>query len=371
MKLNELKLHHFRNYDHLNVKFAPGINVLIGDNAQGKTNLMESIYVLALTKSQRTRNNRDLITWHQPATQIKGLVQKKTGKLRLELDLGQSDKRAKINHLEQAKLSSYVGQLNVVLFSPNDLSIVKGAPKVRRHFIDTEFSQMSSQYLYNIAQYKEILRQRNRYLKDLHYHHANDLIYLTVLSDQLSAYGAEIIVQRVHLLHKLEKWSRKIDSEVSLSHEHLHLQYVTVLPRKQLKSVSQVYQSLKKLYARNQKKEIQDKTTLLGPHRDDLKFIVNGRDVRKFGSQGQQRTSALSIKLAEIDLMREITGEYPLLLLDDVLSELDSKRQTSLLRTIQDKVQTFLTTTNLSGVTQKLIKDPKIFRVVHGTIKSA
>ncbi|XIF19364.1 MAG: DNA replication/repair protein RecF [Acetilactobacillus jinshanensis] len=369
MKLSELKLHNFRNYGQADVRFAPGINVFIGNNAQGKTNLLESVYVLALARSHRTHNNRDLIKWTQDTAQVKGLVKKRTGDLHLELDLGRHGKRAKVNYLRQARLSSYVGQFNVVLFSPDDLSIVKGAPRIRRHFMNTEFSQMSNRYMYNVAQYKDILQQRNHYLKSLHYHHASDLVYLSVLSDQLAAFGAEIIDQRIRLLKRLEKWARKIDREISLATEHLHLKYETALKSDQTGSVKEIYGELKRLYANARGREIRKGTTALGPHRDDLRFIINGKDVQTFGSQGQQRTSALAIKLAEIDLMKEVTGEYPVLLLDDVLSELDNKRQTHLLRAIQNKVQTFITTTNLSGVARNLIQDPKIFRITHGTIR--
>lgn len=369
MRLDELKLHNFRNYSQADVHFAPGINVLIGNNAQGKTNLLEAVYVLALARSHRTHNNRDLINWKHDTAQIKGLIKKKLGNLHLELDLSRHGKRAKVNYIRQARLSSYVGQLNVVLFSPDDLSIVKGAPMIRRHFMNTEFSQMSNKYMYNVAQYKDILQQRNHYLKSLHYHHSSDLVYLSVLSDQLAGFGAEIIFQRIQLLNRLEKWSQKIDREISLATEHMQLKYETALKPDQMGSVKEIYGNLKQLYADARGREIRTGTTALGPHRDDLRFIINGKDVQTFGSQGQQRTSALSIKLAEIDLMREVTGEYPILLLDDVLSELDDKRQTHLLRAIQDKVQTFITTTNLSGIARNLIHDPKIFRIDHGTIQ--
>ena len=369
MKLTELKLHDFRNYRNAKVRFDDGINVFIGDNAQGKTNLLEAIYVLALARSHRTRNNRDLINWKHSVAQIQGTIRKRTGNLYLKLDLSRWGKCAKVNHLEQSRLSSYIGQMNVVMFSPDDLSIVKGAPRVRRRFMDMEFGQTSNRYLYNLSQYKDILKQRNRYLKDLQSQQASDLVYLDVLSDQLSRYGAEIVFARVCLLKKLEHWSRRIDQKISLSTEHLRLHYETVLQPDQLVSVRTIYRSLKKLYRQARPREIKLGTTSLGPQRDDLQFIVNGRDVQTFGSQGQQRTSALSVKLAEIDLMKAETGEYPLLLLDDVLSELDDRRQTHLLKTIQNKVQTFLTTTDLSGIARNLIKDPKIFRITHGTIQ--
>lgn len=368
MKLKTISLHNFRNYVKQSIEFSDGINVFLGENAQGKTNLLEAIYVLALTRSHRTANEKELINWQSQTAQLKGTIQKRLGSMPIELDLGTKGKRAKINHLEQAKLSSYVGQLNVILFAPEDLSIVKGAPQVRRKFMDMEFGQMNNRYLYNSTQYKKVLKQRNRYLRDLQHRIQSDTVYLDVLSDQLSAYGAEIIYQRIQLLDKLEHFAKIIHTEISQGKEDLTFLYQTTIADEQLNSVETIYQDLLKKFADIKNKEIQRGTTLIGPHRDDLKFAINKKEVQSFGSQGQQRTTALSVKLAEIDLMKEQTDEYPVLLLDDVLSELDNYRQTHLLTAIQNKVQTFLTTTSLSGVQQELLSNPKIFRITNGKI---
>ena len=203
MILSELHLHNFRNYEDLTVHFAPGVNVLIGHNAQGKTNMLEAIYALSLTLSHRTNNNRELINWQHKSATISGIVQKTSGRVPLELEFTSKGKRAKVNHLEQARLSTYVGQLNAILFAPEDLSLVKGAPALRRHFMDMEFSQMSSKYLYNAGQYRTLLRQRNKYLKQLKYGQQHDKVLLGVLSDQLAAYGAEVIIARYQFLQNL------------------------------------------------------------------------------------------------------------------------------------------------------------------------
>ncbi len=368
MILSELHLRHFRNYDDLTVHFAPGVNVLIGHNAQGKTNMLEAIYALSLTKSHRTNNDRDLINWQHHSAMISGVVEKQTGRVPLELQFTAKGKKAKVNHLEQARLSSYVGQLNAILFAPEDLSLVKGAPALRRHFMDTEFSQMSSKYLYDASQYRTLLRQRNKYLKQLKYGQQHDRVLLGVLSDQLAAYGAEVIVARYHFLHQLEKWAANLHEQISLQAEQLKLKYVTQVDIDDDTSVDQVYHQLLKIYQDHQDREVDQGTTSYGPQRDDIHFVVNGKNVQAFGSQGQQRTTALSVKLAEIDLMKEQTGEYPLLLLDDVLSELDTIRQTHLLTAIQDKVQTFLTTTSLSDVARQLIHQPTIFEIKNGNL---
>lgn len=369
MYLSELQLNHYRNYESVDVHFSPDTNVLIGENAQGKTNLLEAIYVLALARSHRTNTDRELIQWHEDFAKITGLVQRSAGKTPLELVLSQKGKKAKVNHLEQAKLSQYIGQLNVVLFAPEDLNIVKGSPAVRRHFIDMEFGQMSSKYLYHISQYKSILKQRNQYLKQLQRRQAKDLVYLGVLSDQLAAYGAEVTVARRQFLQQMEKWAQKLHQEITKDREVLTFKYQSQIPEEQLdQSVEELYQQFQILYEKQQIREVEQGTTLIGPHRDDVQFLVNDRDVQAFGSQGQQRTTALSVKLAEIDLMKAQTGEYPILLLDDVLSELDDLRQTHLLKTFQNKVQTFLTTTSLENVKKEIIATPRVFTVTNGVV---
>jgi DNA replication and repair protein RecF len=368
MKLQQLKLRNFRNYGDTTVQFSPAINVLLGANAQGKTNLLEAIYVLALTKSHRTNNNRELINWQHDNAQIYGEVVKQFGTSKLEIDLGKKGKRAKVNHLEQARLSSYVGALNVILFAPEDLALVKGSPSERRHFMDVEFGQMSSAYLYKMNQYRKVLKQRNNYLKKLQLQQADDELYLDVLSDQLAAYGAEIIAQRLSLIEKLQTWATAVHGKISQGRETLKLRYLCAVKPAQRADMAMIHTALKSLLAQNHPKEIRQGNTLYGPHRDDLQFIVNNMDVATFGSQGQQRTAALAVKLAEIDLMKEETNEYPILLLDDVLSELDDNRQTHLLKAIQNKVQTFLTTTSLSGVARELISHPQVLHIENGQV---
>ena len=368
MKLTELNLHHFRNYDEAQVEFSPQINVLIGENAQGKTNLLESIYVLAMTRSHRTNNDRELIEFGKNAAQIKGTVQRELGSLKLELDIGKHGKKAKANHLEKARLSEYLGQLNVILFAPEDLALVKGAPTVRRRFIDMEFGQISPKYLHDLTQYRDILKQRNRYLKQLQSHEAQDQLYLEVLSEQLAAVGGAIINQRVKFLSELERYAQKLHQSITQGKEKLTFEYSSAVKDAAVLTEVELSEALMELYRQSQAKEIFQGTTLYGPHRDDVRFLINQKNVQTYGSQGQQRTTALSVKLAEIDLMKNQTGEYPVLLLDDVLSELDGARQTHLLKTIQDKVQTFLTTPELSDVARNLIKEPRIFHIWDGQI---
>lgn len=371
MYLKELKLKNFRNYSDLDLTFSPQINVLIGENAQGKTNLLEAIYVLALARSHRMNDDKALIKWGADFAKVSGVIERKLGPSPLEIILSHQGKKARINHLDQDRLSQYVGQFNVILFAPEDLELVKGSPAKRRRFIDMEFGQINHQYLYNITQYRNILKQRNLYLRQLKFHEAKDLVYLDVLSDQLAGFGAEIVWARHQFLQQMAVFAKEQHQQITQQREQLQFVYQTVLPDEELTDSDQIYHFLQDQYQKNRKRELQQGTTVLGPHRDDVAFIVNDRNVQDFGSQGQQRTVALSLKLAEIQMVKQQTGEAPVLLLDDVLSELDDLRQTHLLHTIKNQVQTFLTTTSLDGVAEEIIGKPTIFQVAAGQVTSA
>ena len=222
--------------------------------------------------------------------------------------------------------------------------------------------------MHDLTQYRDILKQRNRYLKQLQSHEAQDQLYLEVLSEQLAAVGGAIISQRVKFLSELEGYAQELHQSITQGRENLTFEYSSAVKDASTLTEVELSEALMDLYLQNQSKEIFQGTTLYGPHRDDVRFLINHKNVQTYGSQGQQRTTALSVKLAEIDLMKNQTGEYPILLLDDVLSELDGARQTHLLKTIQDKVQTFLTTPGLSDVARNLIKKPRIFHIRDGQI---
>jgi len=367
--IKNLRLQNYRNYESLEIGFSPNINVFLGHNAQGKTNLLEAMYFLALTRSHRTSNDKDLIRWGSEFARISGVVIKdNSSQLRLDLVISKSGKKAKLNNLEQRKLSSYIGNLNVVLFSPEDLSIVKGNPGIRRKFIDMEFGQISSQYLKTVSQFRQVLKQRNAYLKKLQHHQTKDLVYLEVLSDQLAAYCAEVVKTRLDFLKKLQVHIEKIHDQITDHQEVLKVVYSSFYDSNE-KSLEDIYDIYKKAFKDNSQKEIQRGVTLFGPHRDDIKFLINDKNVQDFGSQGQQRSVALSLKLAEVELIKEQVGDYPILLLDDVLSELDQKRQTHLLSSIGRGIQTFITTTSLEDVDSSIVKNPNILNITNGKVQ--
>ncbi|CAM3141607.1 DNA replication and repair protein RecF [Leuconostoc gasicomitatum] len=368
MELQSLRLVNYRNYTDLTLNFSDGVNVFLGENAQGKTNLLESIYVLALARSHRTSSDKDLIRWQEKEATISGRVKKSISDTPLSLHFSNKGKKARVNHLEQSKLSQYIGQLNVILFAPEDLELVKGAPSVRRRFIDMEFGQMNPLYLYNTTQYRRILKERNAYLKRLQMKQTTDTIFLDVLTEQLVDIGSQVLLARQTFLERLEVAAQPIHAEISNKRETLTLRYQTSLDFEKETDLATIKLVFEQTLKKQQSREIMQGSTLVGPHRDDIQFIVNDNDVAVFGSQGQQRTTALAIKLAEIDLMQQETGEYPILLLDDVLSELDANRQTHLLLAIQDKVQTFITAPTLSDVARQLIHAPRVFHVKQGEI---
>ncbi|MBO0448734.1 DNA replication/repair protein RecF [Enterococcus sp. MJM12] len=367
MRLNNLSLQHFRNYSELALHFPQNLTIFLGENAQGKTNILESIYVLAMTRSHRTNNEQELIEWGSDFASVKGEVQKNHSKVPLELLLTKKGRKTRINHIEQKKLSSYVGQLNVILFAPEDLALVKGSPALRRKFLDMEIGQIDPIYLYDLVQYQNVLKQRNQYLKQ---QKKVDMLYLSVLDDQLVDFGSKVLLARAKFVKRLEYWANLLHQKISHEKENLTLSYVSTIDFSLEDDLEVVKTRFKSVLEKNQARELQRLTTLSGPHRDDLSFAINEIDVQTYGSQGQQRTTALSVKLAEIDLMQEETGEYPILLLDDVMSELDDSRQLHLLETIEGKVQTFLTTTTLDHVKNKMTVTPTIFYVEKGHLST-
>ncbi|MCE5039046.1 DNA replication/repair protein RecF [Staphylococcus auricularis] len=371
MKLTSLQLEDYRNFESIHLDCHPEVNILIGENAQGKTNLLESIYTLALAKSHRTSNDKELIRFGSEYAKIEGELSYRFGKMPLTMFITKKGKQVKVNHLEQNRLTQYVGHLNVVLFAPEDLNIVKGSPQVRRRFIDMELGQISAVYLNDLAQYQRILKQKNNYLKQLQYGQKTDKTMLEILNQQFAEYALKITQRRAHFIEELESLAKPIHAGITDENEVLGLRYRPSLKFETPSSDDEVDQleAVLDFLTEQQDREIERGVCLHGPHRDDLGFNVNEMDAQTYGSQGQQRTTALSIKLAEIELMNIEVGEYPILLLDDVLSELDDSRQSHLLSTIQHKVQTFVTTTSVDGIDHDIMKSAKLYRIEQGEIK--
>ena len=369
MFVTDIELKQFRNYEYLKLDSFGPVNLIIGQNAQGKTNLVEAIYALALTKSHRTSKDKELIRFESGSANIRAHVDKKYGKIQLELALSQQGKKAKINGLEQRKLSDFVGSLNVVMFAPEDLEIVKGTPGVRRRFLDMEIGQVAPGYIYHLQQYQKILVQRNNLLKQLYGAGESQQVMLTVWNDQLAEHGVKIVKKRKQFIKKLQKWAETIHEGITGGKEKLELAYVPSFADPMEEDEAVLLDRFMIKLSQTKDQEIRRGMSLTGPHRDDLSFFINGREVQTYGSQGQLRTTALSLKLAEIELIREEIGEYPVLLLDDVLSELDPYRQTQLIETFQSKVQTFITATGIETLNTSKLKDAYIYQVDAGHVE--
>lgn len=367
MHIRELSLQQFRNYELFAYNFDPGIHLFIGDNAQGKTNLLEAIYVLGFAKSHRTSKDKDLISWEKQYCIIKGNVEKRNTILPLELQISVKGKKAKVNHLEQKRLSDYVGGLNVVMFAPEDLELVKGTPQIRRRFLDMEIGQISKTYLYHLSQYYHLLSQRNVLLKDWEKRKDNRPI-IDVFTVQLIEVAVKIMKKRQQFMKSIHNWAIPIHDQISQGKEKLSIEYKHSSLLSDEMTENEMADVLAKQFHTIYEQEQRRGTTLIGPHRDDLIFYINDKHLQSFGSQGQQRTVALSMKLAEIDLIKEETNEYPVLLLDDVLSELDDHRRTHLLQAIQNKVQTFVTNTSVEGIDKHTLDQSTIYHINDGKI---
>ena len=360
MWLKNLSIKQFRNYHNIEVDFNPKLNVFVGRNAQGKTNLLESIYFLALTRSHRTKTDKNLIQFEEEQLQVSGILQKKTASIPLEIDLTQKGRITKVNYLKQARLSDYIGHMNVVLFAPEDLQLVKGAPAIRRKFIDIELGQIKPIYLSDLSSYNHVLKQRNTYLKSTQ---NIDETFLSVLDDQLVEYGCRVMNHRADFIQKMEFFGKKKHFDISDQLENLSIRYqpsVNFIDKKYLA------ESFHIALQKSRSRDLFKKNTGVGPHRDDMIFMINGMEA-SFGSQGQHRSLVLSLKLAEIELMESITKESPILLLDDVMSELDNTRQLKLLETISHNIQTFITTTSLDHL-QNLPDNLSVFTVDNGQL---
>ena len=374
MRIKSLKLLYFRNYLSTNIDAHPSLNVLVGNNANGKTNIIESIFCLALGKSYRTKSDSECIMFGETATAMSCVVSKNNKNLDIMLGINNKGKSAKIAGVKKTKLTDFVGELNVVLFSPEDLQIVKGSPALRREFINREFYQFSRIYhKYNLM-YQHLLKQRNSYLKDMRKNPKDEmaLTYLETLTSQLAKVALYITKERVSFVQDISKLTYENMLNISNGQETLKIRYKSsVLEALNIKDTDDeafTEENLTNVIMRKSFDDIMRGSTRIGPQHDDLEFYINDLDAKMFASQGQQRSIVLSLKLAEINYLKEKTGTYPVLLLDDVLSELDKNRQLKLLDAINENVQTFITTPSISDIKEDLLKKAKVLKIENGNI---
>ena len=374
MRIKSLKLLYFRNYLSMNIETHPSLNVLVGNNANGKTNIIESIFCLALGKSYRTKSDSECIMFGETATAMSCIVNKNDRELDIMLGINNKGKSAKIAGIKKTKLTDFVGELNVVLFSPEDLQIVKGSPALRREFMNREFYQFSRIYHKYYLMYQHLLKQRNSYLKDMRKNPKDEmsLAYLETLTSQLAKVALYITKERVSFVQDISKLTYKNMLNISNGQETLKIKYkssvLDALNIAEINDESFTEENLTKVMMKKSFDDIMRGSTKIGPQHDDLEFYINDLDAKMYASQGQQRSIVLSLKLAEINYLKEKTGTYPVLLLDDVLSELDKNRQLKLLDAINENVQTFITTPSISDIKEDLLKKAKVFKIEDGNI---
>ena len=357
MIIKSIELKNFRNYEELNLNLDGGTNILYGDNAQGKTNILESIYVSGTTKSHKGSRDKEMIRFGENEAHIRTMVEK--NQMSYQIDMHLKKNRAKgiaIDKIPIKKASELFGILNIVFFSPEDLNIIKNGPGERRRFLDLELCQLDKIYLTDLASYNHIVNQRNKLLKDLSVQPSlKDT--LDIWDIQMAEYGRKIIDKRSEFIKELNETVRKIHGNLTGGLEELNVIYEPDCTAEKLEST----------ICANRERDMRMRLTSAGPHRDDLCVMANGIDIRKYGSQGQQRTAALSLKLSEIYIVKRKIKDTPVLLLDDVLSELDSSRQNYLLDSISD-IQTLITCTGLDDFISHQFQINKVFQVVQGTV---
>ena len=361
MEIKSIELNNFRNYNNQKIKLNPHLNIIIGNNAQGKTNILEGVFLCAIGKSPRTTKDKDMIKWDCSFGKITLEILKSAGQKKIEMYLFTNQNKAiKINGLGISRISELLGEFNAIYFSPDELKLVKDSPDERRRFMDLSISQFNKNYFHALRKYNDILAQRNKLLKT----NNNEKVVAQTISiwdEQLATAGAQIIIDRIDFINNIKKPANEAQKYLTNSKENLELEYTGMVA----KDAETIKKLLLSAYHESLKKDMTLGYTTVGPHRDDIKIVVDDIDIRHFGSQGQQRTTALALKLAELEVFKQNTGEYPVLLLDDVLSELDIERQTKLLKHVS-KIQTILTCTDFEFESMPCKK----FYVKNGTIEN-
>lgn len=366
MFLKSIELKNFRNYHHLCLTFHNGINIIYGNNAQGKTNLLESIYVLALTKSHRSFIDHNLIRNNEECSKITGIMEEDNFENKLEIILSQKKKQFFLDDDCVKKVSDYVSNLNIIIFYPEDLELIKGSPALRRRYINMELSQLYGSYLNVVNDYNRLLKMRNDYLKKVQKKGSMDINYFQIITNYLIDKAVFLYQYRFKFVEKLNSYVTNIYYDITgLSNFHLvYRNYFDFckLDRDYMK------EQLRLKFQTVHDQELRLGTTLVGPHRDDLEFYLGNQDLKIYGSQGQQRVAVLAMKLAEISIFEQYRGSMPILLLDDVFSELDDQKKNNLLKYIHQNVQTIITTTDLKNIDTNILKDSKIIKIDDGQV---
>lgn len=362
MKLQKIYLKNYRNYDDILLELNNNLNIIIGDNAQGKTNLLESIYVLAVTKSFLSISDKNLINFNSRYSMIKGIVDYNGSYDELELLINDNGKVVKINKKEIKKLSDYISKMNVILFSSDSIRIFKDSPSCRRKYFNIQISQINKIYLANLNNYNLVLRQRNEFLKIINVNKESDMSYFDILDDKYISLSIDIYNYRRKYVNLVNKYIGDIFYSIT-GLEGLKMVYTS--------NVSNLDNNLfKDKLKSNLSREIQYKITFIGPNRDDFYFDLNGKNLSLYGSQGQIRSAVLALKLAEVKLFTDVLSDTPILLLDDIFSELDIDKRNKVIKYLDNDIQTIVTTTDIENIDKNVRNKANVYRIENGKIIS-
>ncbi|MDO5441746.1 MAG: DNA replication/repair protein RecF [Bacillota bacterium] len=356
MLIKNIELKNFRNYKNLKLEFDDKLNIFLGQNAQGKTNLLESLFVIGMGKSFRTNSDKEMILFNQEFANVKANILDDNNEDEIEITYRPEGKIIKLDGIKLKRTVDLLETVYIVEFSPEDLKIVKEGPDHRRRFLDRELCQIKPIYYSDLGNYKKVLKERNSLLRQKNL----DKNLYSVFNEALSEYGVRIKKEREIFINRILDISKNIHKDITSGMEELNLSYETKITDKE---------SYIKTLEENFNKDIEKGFTSFGPHKDDIKIEINGIDIRTYGSQGQQRTAALSMKLAEIGLIKQETGKDAVLMLDDVLSELDQNRQRYLIEAMKG-IQIFITATEIDENLRVLLPEGKTFKVDNGTVKN-
>ncbi len=361
MILKKIKLINFRNYDDLELEFKKKINIFIGNNAQGKTNILESIYVLAITKSHRTNNDLYLLKKDSLFTKILGTLENENKVENYEILINSEGKKVSINNNTLKKVSEYLSRINVVMFCPDDLEIIKGPPQLRRSFFNVEISGFDNNYVKYLSEYNRILKSRNEYLKSNEFIDKN---YFDILTNKLIDLNIKIYLKRIEFVDKINKYIKLIYKNIS-GKDEICIKYDSFIEYGEIDNLKiQLQNKYDSLY----EKEIFQKVTLLGIHKDDYSIYIDNVKINNYGSQGQHRIAILCLKLAEIEIFKNDFNKNPILLLDDIFSELDMNKKNNIIKYIESELQVFITSTDLNNIDEKIVKDADIFNIDNGKV---
>lgn len=360
MEISKLKLLNFRNYETLEINFSDHLNLIYGQNGMGKTNLVEAIYILGITKTFRFGNENVVIKKGKNIAKVEGIIKDNISNT-YKIVISDTGKRIKIDNNKITKVSDYISRVNVILFNPDDLKIIKDTPMTRRRLLNIEISMINSSYLMDLTNYNKILKQRNAYLKALNKKNILESTFLTVLTTQLVDLGLNLVSTRSEFIKKINNYITDIYYEITKK-GHLEVNYKSEYKNK-------TKEELLKMYEKNISREIFSGKTLFGPQHDDIEFIIDNEIVREYSSVGEQKNSVIAFKLAEIKNIEETLGKKPILILDDLFSELDNEKINNILNLIDKDMQTFITTTEIANVDSNLLATSKIFQCINGHIK--